>query len=58
MYYFSVPISKELDNGKKIGYRLKFLDSIRFMSVSSSSLVDILSEKLHSDKCKDSKIII
>ena len=53
---FSVPISKELDNGKTITYRLKFIDSFRFMSTSLSSLVDNLSEKLHqSDKCKDCK---
>ena len=50
---FSVPISKELDNGKKIVYILKFIDSFRFMSTSLSSLVDNLSEKHHSDKCKD-----
>ena len=53
--YFSVPISKELDNGKTITYRLKFIDSFRFMSTSLSSLVDNLSEKLHSDKCRDWK---
>ena len=52
---FSVPISKELDNGKTIKYRLKFIDSFRFMSTSLSSLVDNLSEKLHSDKCRDCK---
>ena len=52
---FSVPISKELDNGKKNLYRLKFIDSFRFMSTSLSSLVDNLSEKLYSDKCKDCK---
>ena len=51
--YFSVPISKELDNGKTITYRLKFIDSFRFMPTSLSSLVDNLSKKLHSDKCKD-----
>ena len=39
---FSVPISKELDNGKTI--KLKFIDSSRFMSSSLSSLVDNLSE--------------
>ena len=43
------------DNGKKITYRLKFIDSFRFMSTSLSSLVDNLSEKLYSDKCKDCK---
>ena len=41
---FSVPISKELDNGKTIMYRLKFIDSFRFMSTSLSDLADNLSE--------------
>ena len=36
-------------------YKLKFIDSFRFLSTSLSSLVDNLSEKLHSDKCKDCK---
>ena len=40
----TVPISKELDNGKTITYKLKFIDSFRFMSTSLSSLVDNLSE--------------
>ena len=52
---FSVPISEELDNGKTITCRLKFIDSFRFMSTSLSSLIDNLSEKLHSDNCKDCK---
>ena len=52
---FSVPISKELDNVKTITYRLKFIDSFRFMSTLLSSLVDNLSEKRHSDKYKDYK---
>ena len=52
---FSVPISKELDNnGKTVTYKLKFIDSFRFMS-TSSSVVDHLSEKLHSGKCRDCK---
>ena len=41
---FSVPIKKELDNNKTITYKLKFIDSFRFMSTSLSSLVDNLSE--------------
>ena len=31
---FSVPINKELDSGKTIIYKLKFIDSFRFMSTS------------------------
>ena len=50
---FSVTIKKELDNSKTITYKLKFIDSFRFMSTSPSSLVDNSSEKLHSDKCED-----
>ena len=50
-----VPITKELDNGKTIAYRLKFIDNFRFMSTSFSSLVDNLSQNLHSDKCRDCK---
>ena len=41
---FSVPIKKELDNNKTITYKLKFIDSFRFMSTSLSSLIDKLSE--------------
>ena len=36
----SVPIKKGLDNGKAVIYKLKFIDSFRFMSSSFSSLVD------------------
>ena len=35
---FSVPIKKELDNGKTIAYKLKFINSFRFMSASLSKL--------------------
>ena len=52
---FPVPISKELDNGKTITYRLKFIDSFRFMSASVSKLVKYLSGKLHFDNCTDCK---
>ena len=48
---FSVPIKKELDNSKTITYKLKFIDSFRFMSTSLSSLVDNLSE-IYSKKCR------
>ena len=40
---FSVPIKKEHDNGKTTTYKLRFIDSYRFMSTSLSSLVDNLS---------------
>ena len=60
---FSVPIKKEITkthkdgNNKitKISYKIKFIDSFRFMSSSLSNLVDNLSEGLHSDKCTDCK---
>ena len=48
---FSVPIKKGLDNGKSITYKIKFIDSFRFMSSSLLNLVDNLSEGLHCDKC-------
>ena len=52
---FSVPIRKELDNCKRISDKLEFIDSFRFMSSSSSNLVDNLSEGAHSDTCTDCK---
>ena len=52
---FSVPIKKELENDKIITYKRKFIDSFRFMSSWLSSLVNNLSEGLHSDKCTDCK---
>ena len=47
----SVTIKKELDNGKTITYKLKFIDSFRFMSTTLSKLVKFLSDRLHIDKC-------
>ena len=47
---FSVTIKKELDNGKTITYKLKFIDSFRFMPTSLSSLVDNLS-KIYKEEC-------
>ena len=48
---FSVPLKKELDNGKTIKYKIEFLDSFRFMASSLVILVNNLSEGLHKDKC-------
>ena len=48
---FSVPISKELNNGKTITYKLQFIDGFRFMSTSLSSFVDNLSE-IYKNECK------
>ena len=59
---FSVPIKKDItekdgnDKIKEIPYKIKFIDSFRFMSRLLSNLVDNLSEGLHSDKCKDCKL--
>ena len=58
---FSVKIKRKItkrdeDVNKKIvniPYRLKFVDSYRFMMASLSELVDNLSDGLHSKKCKD-----
>ena len=53
---FSVPIKKEVINNngdkKTITYKLKFIDSFRFMSTSLSELVDNTSEIFKSEECK------
>ena len=41
---FSAPIKKKHDNGKTTAYKLKFIDSCRFMQSPLSNLVDNLSE--------------
>ena len=53
---FSVPIKKEIKNKDKsieIIYKIKFIDSYRFMSTSLSKLVDNLAERLHNNRCVD-----
>ena len=37
----------------EITYKIKFIDSYRFMSSSLSKLVDNLSEGIHNNKCVD-----
>ena len=55
---FSVPLKKEIKNKSKIieiTYKIKFIDSYRFMSTSLSKLVDNLSEGIHNNRCIDCK---
>ena len=48
----SVPIKKKIENKNiEITYKIKFIDSYRFMSMSLSKLIDNLSEGLHNNKC-------
>ena len=48
---FSVPIKKEHNNGETITYKIKFIDSCRFMPSKLSNLVDNLSE-INNKDCK------
>ena len=58
---FSIPIEKEVSNiGKDdnesvvtISYKIKFIDSVRFMVASLANLVDNLTERIHKIKCKN-----
>ena len=51
---FSAPIKKKIENKHiEITYKIKFIDSYRFMSSSLSKLIDNLSEGLHNNKCLD-----
>ena len=53
---FSVPIKKKIENKNiEITYKIKFIDSYRFMSMSLSKLIDNLLEGLHNNKCLDCK---
>ena len=48
---FRYQFKKKIDNSEKIAYKLKFIDSFRFMPTSSSNLVDNLSE-INKEECK------
>ena len=51
---FSVPIKKKIENKDlETTYKVKFIDSYRFMASSLSKLVDNLSEGIHNNKCSD-----
>ena len=58
---FSAPLKKKINNKNKtleIIYKIKFIDSSRFMSTSLSKLVDNLSEGLHDNKCVNCKFCL
>ena len=46
-----MPIKKELDNGKKSTYKIKFIDSFTFMFSSLSNVADNLFDGVHNIKC-------
>ena len=48
---FKVPLRKDNKDGKLITYKLKFIDSIRFVNSSLSDLTDNLSE-IHNQICR------
>ena len=51
---FSVPIKKKIKNKDlEITYKIKIIDSCRFMSSSLSKVVDNSSEGIHNNKCVD-----
>ena len=53
---FSVPIKKKIENKDMvITYKIKFIDSFRFMATTLSKLVDNLTEGIHGDKCINCK---
>ena len=51
---FSVPLKQVNENNKLIIYKLKFIDSYRFMSASLSNLTNNLSE-INKNECKSCK---
>ena len=49
---FSAPINKNCDGGRTITYKLRFIDSFRFMSTSLSQLAHNMSGNFNSIECK------
>ena len=53
---FSVSIKKKIENKDiEITYKIKFIDSFRFMATSLPKFVDNLTEDIHGDECVDCK---
>ena len=53
---FSVPLKKKIENKNiEITYKIKCIDSYRFMSMSLSKLIDNLSEGHHNNNCSNCK---
>ena len=55
---FSVPLKKEIKNKNKIieiTYKIRFIDSYRFMSTLLSKLGNNLADGLHNNRCVDCK---
>ena len=49
---FSAPIKKKYDDGKTITYKLRFINSFRFMPTSLSELIDNMLVNFNSTECK------
>ena len=47
-----MPIEKQ-ENGKTVKCKMRFIDSVKFMTSSFLTLTDNLAERLHKGKCKD-----
>ena len=53
---FSTPIKKKTENKNlEITYKIKFIDSYKFMEMPLSKLIDNLSEGIRNNKCADCK---
>ena len=51
-------IKKENENGKAVIYIIKFVNSVRFMSNSLSSLAANLAAGLHKDNSKNLSLVL